>query len=55
MSEQMKQYWMLCRLKDEPGAGATRVYIMARDPYSATQLLKAQYGKLLISDYAMPV
>jgi hypothetical protein len=46
---------MLCRLKDEPGAGATRVYIMARDPYSATQLLKAQYGKLLISDYAMLV
>ena len=55
MSEQLKQYWMLCRLKDEPGAGATRVYIMARDLYSATQLLKAQYGKLLISDYAMPI
>ena len=55
MSNNLKQYWMLCRLKDEPGAGTTRVYIMADNPYAATQLLKAQYGKLLISDYAMPV
>jgi hypothetical protein len=55
MSEQLKQFFMICRLKDEPGAGTTRVYIMARDPHAATQMLKAQYGKLLISDYAMPV
>jgi hypothetical protein len=54
MSEQ-KQFFMLCKLKDEPGAAVVRVYIMANDPYSATQLLKAQYGKLLVSQYAMPV
>lgn len=55
MAEQMKQFFMLCRLKNEAGAGVARVYIMARDSYAATQLLKAQYGKLLVSDYAMPV
>jgi hypothetical protein len=55
MAEDLKQFFMLCRLKDEPGAAYVRVYIMARDVYSATQLLKAQYGRLLISQYAMPV
>lgn len=55
MAEQLKQFYMICRLKDEPGAGVSRVYIMARDVYAATQMLKAQYGKLLVSDYAMPV
>jgi hypothetical protein len=55
MAEGLKQFFMLCRLKDEPGAAYVRVYIVARDVYSATQLLKAQYGRLLISQYAMPV
>jgi len=52
---ELRQYWMLCKIKDEPGAGFTRVYIMANNVYNATQMLKAQYGKLLVSEYAMPV
>jgi hypothetical protein len=50
----MMQYKMLCRYKDEPGAGFGWVYVTASNPFEATQFLKAQYGNLLISAMAVP-
>lgn len=49
-----RQYKAMCRYKDEPGAGFGWVYIMADNPFQAYQMLKAQYGRLLISECAIP-
>ena len=51
----MNTYFALIKLKDEPGAGVVRAYVTAPDPLSAFQMAKAQYGKLLVSQAAMPV
>lgn len=50
----MNQYWVLVKLKDEPGAGATRQIVSASNPYAATQMAKALYGRLLITENAIP-
>jgi hypothetical protein len=48
----MNQYWVLVRLKDEPGAGVTRQYISASDPHAAIAMAKAMFGALLFSQSA---
>ena len=49
---QTRQYWVLVKYKDEPGAGFSRQYINASNPYEAIQMAKALYGRLLISESA---
>ena len=49
---QTRQYWVLVKYKDEPGAGFGKQYINASNPYEATQMAKALYGRLLISESA---
>ncbi len=51
---QPKQWWVLVRYKDEPGAGFGKRYVSATNAYEATQMAKALYGKLLISAGASP-
>jgi hypothetical protein len=50
----MKIYKCLCRFTDEPGSGFGWVYISANNPFEAHQFLRAQYGRLLLSEYAIP-
>ena len=50
----MRQYKCLCRYMDEAGSGYGWVYISANNPYEAYQFLKAQYGRLLMTEYAVP-
>ncbi len=50
----MNTYFVMIKLKNEPGAGTVKVYIAAPDPYSAFQMAKAQYGALLVSQSAVP-
>ena len=50
----MQQYKCLCRYKNEPGSGFGWVYVSASNPFEAYQFLKAQYGDLLISAFAIP-
>ena len=49
---QAKQWWVLVRYKDEPGAGFGKQYVTATNAYEAIQMAKALYGKLLISEGA---
>ena len=49
------QWYVLVRTKDEPGAGVYRAYINADNSYNAIQQAKAMYGRLLLSEAAMPV
>jgi len=51
----MKQYWVLVKFKDEPGAGFGKMYITANDPFQAISMARAMYGRLLISESACPV
>lgn len=51
----MNQYWVMVKYKDEPGSGFGRVTLMADNPFQAIQMAKAQYGRLLISESAVPV
>ena len=51
---QSRQYWVLVRYKDEPGAGFGKQYVNATNPYEAIQMAKALYGRLLISESASP-
>lgn len=51
----MNQYWVQVKYKDEAGSGWGRVVINADNPYQAIQMAKAQYGRLLISEAAVPV
>ena len=48
----MKQYWVMVKYKDEPGAGFGRVYITADNPFQAIQMARSMYGCLLISESA---
>lgn len=50
----MNQYWVLVKYKDEPGAGFYRAIVNAENTYQATQMAKALYGRLLISESANP-
>lgn len=49
---QAKQWWVLVRYKDEPGAGFGKQYINANNAYEAIQMAKALYGRLIISEGA---
>jgi hypothetical protein len=49
---QTRQWWVLVRYKDEPGAGFGKQYVTATNAYEAIQMAKALYGKLLISEGA---
>ena len=51
----MNQFFVMVKTKDEPGAGFYRAYINASNIYEATQMAKALYGRLLISESAMAV
>ncbi len=51
---QSRQYWVLVKYKDEPGAGFGRQYVNATNPYEAIQMAKSLYGRLLISESAFP-
>lgn len=51
----MNSYFVLVRFKDEPGSAVTRAYINADNPYSAIQMAKALYGRLLLSESVTPV
>lgn len=48
----MQTFWFLVYTNDRPGAGTFRAYITSDSPYNATQMAKAQYGKLLLSQSA---
>ena len=50
----MNQYWVMVKYKDEPGAGFTRAVVYADNTFAATQMAKAMYGRLLISESANP-
>jgi hypothetical protein len=50
----MNTYFVMIKLKNEPGAAVVKAYVTAPDPYSAFQMAKAQYGALLISQAAVP-
>jgi hypothetical protein len=52
---EMNQYWVMVKYKDEPGAGFGRVFVNADNPYQAIQMAKSMYGRLLISESANPV
>lgn len=49
---QSRQYWVLVKYKDEPGAGFGKQYVTATNPYEAIQMAKALYGRLLLSESA---
>lgn len=51
----MNTYFVMIKMKDEPGAGVVKVYVNAPDPFTAFQIAKSQYGRLLVSQYAVPV
>ena len=50
----IQTYKAMCRYKDEPGAGFGWVYVQASNPFEAYQFLRAQYGRLLLTEYAIP-
>ena len=51
----MRQFFVMVRTKDEPGAGAFKAYVNAENSYQAIQMAKALYGRLLLSEAAVPV
>lgn len=54
-SNSPRQFWFLVKTKDEPGSGAYRAYITATNPFEASQMAKALYGRLLITECAQLV
>lgn len=48
------RFLVMVRTKDEPGAGLMRVMIEADNSYNAIQIARAQYGRLLLSESAIP-
>lgn len=54
-SNSPRQFWFLVKTKDEPGAGAYRAYVTAANPFEASQMAKALYGRLLITEGAQLV
>ena len=51
----MQQFYVLVRTKDEAGAGVYPAYINSDNSYNAIQQAKALYGRLLLSESAIPV
>ena len=51
----MNQFWVFVKHKDEPGAGFSKVIVNASNVYEATQMAKAMYGRLLMSESASHV
>lgn len=50
----MNSYWVLVRLNENPGAATVKQYVQADNPYNAIQMAKSLYGRLLLSESAMP-
>jgi hypothetical protein len=50
----MNSYKVMVKWKDEPGAGFSWVYITADNPFAAISQARAMYGRLLISESAVP-
>jgi hypothetical protein len=50
----MNSYWVMVKYKDEPGAGFSRAYINAENPFQAIAMARSMYGRLLISESANP-
>ena len=50
----MNSYWVMVKYKDEPGAGFSRAYINADNPFQAIAMARSMYGRLLISESAKP-
>ena len=50
----MNSYWVMIKYKDEPGAGFSRAYINADNPFQAISMARSMYGRLLISESANP-
>ena len=50
----MNSYWVMVKYKDEPGAGFSRAYINADNPFQAIAMARSMYGRLLISESANP-
>ena len=50
----MNSYWVMVKYKDEPGAGCSRAYINADNPFQAIAMARSMYGRLLISESANP-
>ena len=50
----MNSYWVMVKYKDEPGAGFSRAYINADNPFQAISMARSMYGRLLISELANP-
>ena len=48
----MNSYWVMVKYKDEPGAGFSRAYINADNPFQAIAMARSMYGRLLISESA---
>lgn len=51
----MRQFFVMVRTKDEPGAGVFKAYVNAENSYQAIQMAKSMYGRLLLSEAAVPV
>lgn len=50
----MNTYKVMVRWSDEPGAGFSYTYINADNPFAAIQMARSMYGRLLISESAIP-
>ena len=50
----MNSYWVMVKYKDEPGAGFSRAYINADNPFQAIAMARSMYGRLLMSESANP-
>jgi hypothetical protein len=50
----MNSYWVMVKYKDEPGAGFSRAYINADNPFQAISMARSMYGRLMISESANP-
>ena len=48
----MNSYWVMVKYKDESGAGFSRAYINADNPFQAIAMARSMYGRLLISESA---
>jgi hypothetical protein len=49
------KFIVMVRTKDEPGAMVMPVPITADNSYNAIQIAKAQFGRLLLSESAIPM
>ena len=50
----MNSYWVMVKYKYEPGAGFSRAYISADNPFQAIAMARSMYGRLLMSESANP-